>query len=120
MKLLLKSNKQKTSNFNHHTFTILQIFVQKPPLAWWFCASMMTQFLWKIHMAIKSKYQDVQLDALVNDLIIALEKHKAPADLSLMALGNLVTNILKNNFQTEAQRHAVADSFASALKNSLK
>lgn len=71
-------------------------------------------------MAIKSKYQDKQVDALLNDLIITLEKHKAPVDLSLMALGNLVTNILKNNIQTEIQRNAIAESFASALKNSLK
>lgn len=71
-------------------------------------------------MAIKSKYQDKQFDALVNDLIITLEKHKAPVDLSLMALGNLVTNILQSNIQTDAQRQALADSFATALKNSLK
>lgn len=71
-------------------------------------------------MANKSKYQDKQIDALVNDLIVTLEKHKAPVDLSLMALGNLVSNILHSNFQSEAQRQAVADSFANALKNSLK
>lgn len=71
-------------------------------------------------MAIKSKYQDKQFDALFNDLIITLEKHKAPVDLSLMALGNLVTNILQSNIQTDAQRQALADSFATALKNSLK
>lgn len=71
-------------------------------------------------MAIKSKYQEQQLDALLNDLIITLEKHKAPVDLSLMALGNLVTNILKSNVQTDAQRQIVADTFAVALKNSLK
>lgn len=71
-------------------------------------------------MAIKSKYQEQQLDALLNDLIITLENHKAPVDLSLMALGNLVTNILKSNVQTDAQRQIVADTFAVALKNSLK
>lgn len=71
-------------------------------------------------MTIKSKYQDKQFDALFNDLIITLEKHKAPVDLSLMALGNLVTNILQSNIQTDAQRQALADSFATALKNSLK
>lgn len=71
-------------------------------------------------MAIKSKYQDKQFDALFNDLIITLEKHKAPVDLSLMALGNLVTNILQSNIQTDAQRQALANSFATALKNSLK
>lgn len=71
-------------------------------------------------MATKSKYQDKQLDALLNDLIITLEKHKAPVDLSLMALGNMVTNILQTNVQTAAQREALAEAFSQALKNSLK
>ncbi|WP_373817897.1 DUF1414 domain-containing protein [Glaesserella sp.] len=71
-------------------------------------------------MATKSKYQDKQLDALLNDLIITLEKHKAPVDLSLMALGNTVTNILVTNIQSAQQREALAEAFGSALKNSLK
>ncbi|MBD4687916.1 DUF1414 domain-containing protein, partial [Xanthomonas citri pv. citri] len=53
-------------------------------------------------------------------LIAILEKHKAPVDLSLMALGNMVTNILLENVQTEAQRLALAEAFSNALKNSLK
>lgn len=70
-------------------------------------------------MASKSKYQDKQLDALLNDLIITLEKHKAPVDLSLMALGNMVTNILVTHVQNPQQREVLADAFSSALKNSL-
>ena len=71
-------------------------------------------------MAIQSKYQSQQLDALLNDLIITMEKHKAPVDLSLMALGNLVTNILKSNISSAAQREMIAETFNQALKNSLK
>lgn len=71
-------------------------------------------------MAIQSKYQSAQLDELVNDLIITLEKHKAPVDLSLMALGNLVTNILAQNIQHPQQRARLAQTFADALKDSLK
>ncbi|QIW15886.1 hypothetical protein A4G20_05835 [Pasteurellaceae bacterium RH1A] len=71
-------------------------------------------------MASKSKYQDQQLDALLNDLIIVLEKHKAPADLSLMALGNVVSNILQNSIRSPEQREVLAEAFADALKNSLK
>ncbi|MDG4953686.1 MULTISPECIES: DUF1414 domain-containing protein [Actinobacillus] len=71
-------------------------------------------------MATQSKYQSKQFDTLSSDLIATLEKHKAPVDLSLMALGNLITNILRENVQTEAQRHALADAFSNALKNSLK
>ncbi|WP_426875992.1 YejL family protein [Glaesserella parasuis] len=74
-------------------------------------------------MATKSKYQDKQIEALLNDLIVTLEKHKAPVDLSLMALGNLgnmVTNILVTNVQSPQQREVLAEAFSSALKNSLK
>lgn len=71
-------------------------------------------------MAIQSKYQPQQLDELLDDLIITLEKHKAPADLSLMALGNLVTNILVNNVNSAEQRVRLAESFSHALKQSLK
>ncbi|ABY69147.1 YejL family protein [Actinobacillus pleuropneumoniae] len=71
-------------------------------------------------MATQSKYQSKQFDALSGDLIAILEKHKAPVDLSLMALGNMVTNILLENVQTEAQRLALAEAFSNALKNSLK
>ena len=45
-------------------------------------------------MAVKSKYQNNQFDTLLQDLFIVLEQHKAPADLSLMVLGNMVTNIM--------------------------
>lgn len=71
-------------------------------------------------MAIQSKYQDKQLDALLQDLIVVLEKHKAPVALSLMALGNTVTNILQSNVQNSAQREVLAEVFSQALKNSLK
>ncbi|MDD6909740.1 DUF1414 domain-containing protein [Actinobacillus minor] len=71
-------------------------------------------------MAIQSKYKNEQLDELLKDLFIVLEKHKAPADLSLMALGNMVTNILHNSAKDQAQRERLAEAFATTLKNALK
>ncbi|MDD0824956.1 DUF1414 domain-containing protein [Mannheimia sp. AT1] len=71
-------------------------------------------------MATKSKYHTKQFDSLMTDLIVTIEKHKAPVDLSLMALGNLVTNILSENIQNPIQREALADAFSNALKQSLK
>lgn len=71
-------------------------------------------------MATQSKYQSKQFDALSSDLIATIEKHKAPVDLSLMALGNLVTNILRQSVQSQSQREALANAFADALKQSLK
>ena len=68
-------------------------------------------------MPIVSKYNNEQFDALMNDLITALEKHKAPVDLSLMVLGNLTTNII--NGMAPAQRQAIlalrADPEVAAL-----
>ena len=60
-------------------------------------------------MPIVSKYNNEQFDALMNDLITALEKHKAPVDLSLMVLGNLTTNII--NGMAPAQRQAITEKF---------
>ncbi len=70
-------------------------------------------------MAIKSKYQDDQLDKLLNELITVLEKNKTPVDLSLMVLGNMVSNILLNNVSDSQQRERLAETFSQALKNSL-
>ncbi|MFT6780054.1 MAG: hypothetical protein ACJAV1_004003, partial [Paraglaciecola sp.] len=44
-------------------------------------------------MPQQSKYSDSQFEAIMHDIIIALEKNKANRDLSLMVLGNIVTNI---------------------------
>lgn len=70
-------------------------------------------------MAVKSKYQDEQVNQLLNELISVLEKNKTPVDLSLMALGNMVSNILLNNVQDPLQREHLANTFSQALKNSL-
>ena len=74
----------------------------------------------KINMAVKSKYQNNQFDTLLQDLFIVLEQHKAPADLSLMVLGDMVTNIIQNRVQDEQQRERLAEAFANSLKHSLK
>ena len=68
-------------------------------------------------MPIVSKYNNEQFDALMNDLITALEKHKAPEDLRLMVLGNLTTNII--NGMAPAQRQAITEKFIQALTASV-
>ena len=70
-------------------------------------------------MAVNSKYQDKPVDAVINDMIAVLEKHQAPLDLSLMALGNMVTNLL-NAQVGESQRVALAQVFSKALMDSVK
>lgn len=69
-------------------------------------------------MVAQSKYQDKQVNAILNEMIAVLEKHQAPVDLSLMVLGNMVTHLLKTSVGT-AQQQALAEAFSQALKSSL-
>lgn len=61
-----------------------------------------------------SRYSDEQVEQLLAELLNVLEKHKAPTDLSLMVLGNMVTNLINTSI-APAQRQAIANSFARAL-----
>ena len=68
-------------------------------------------------MAIQSKYQDKQIDAILNDMIAVLEKHQAPLDLSLIVLGNMTTNLLTGSLGKQQQK-VLAQAFSEALLNS--
>ena len=70
-------------------------------------------------MAIQSKYQDKQIDTILNDMIAVLEKHQAPLDLSLIVLGNMTTNLLTGSVGKQ-QQQVLAQAFADALLNSIK
>ena len=69
-------------------------------------------------MAIQSKYQDKQIDAILNDMIAVLEKHQAPLDLSLIVLGNMTTNLLTGSSGKQQQK-VLAQAFSEALLNSI-
>lgn len=69
-------------------------------------------------MATQSKYQDKHIDAILQDMIAVLEKHQAPVDLSLIVLGNMVTNLLNSSVGIN-QRHVLANAFAEALMHSV-
>ena len=70
-------------------------------------------------MATNSKFQDKQVDAILSDMIAVLEKHQAPVDLSLVVLGNMVTNLLTSSVG-KSQQQALAQAFSDALMNSVK
>jgi UPF0352 protein MS1910 len=70
-------------------------------------------------MAIQSKYQDKQIDAILNDMIAVLEKHQVPLDLSLIVLGNMTTNLLTGSVGKQ-QQQVLAQAFSDALLNSIK
>ncbi len=63
-------------------------------------------------------YSDQQVEQLLSELTNVPESHKAPVDLSLMVLGNMVTNLI-NSSVAPAQRQAIARSFAQALQSSI-
>jgi len=65
-----------------------------------------------------SRYSDEHVEQKLSELLNVLEQHKAPTDLSLMVLGNMVTNLI-NTSVAPAQRQAIAKSFAQALQSSV-
>lgn len=65
-----------------------------------------------------SRYSDQQVEQLLSELSQVLEKNRAPTDLSLMVLGNMVTHLI-NTSVASAQRQHLAQSFADALQASV-
>nr|WP_024965114.1 YejL family protein [Pantoea sp. IMH] len=70
-------------------------------------------------MPQSSRYSDDRVEKLLAEMVNVLEKDKAPTDLSLMVLGNMVTNLI-NTSVSPAQRHTLARSFAEALQASVR
>ncbi len=66
-----------------------------------------------------SRYTDQQIEEVLTELAKVLETHQAPIDLSLMVLGNMVTNLINSNI-TPSQRYKLAKSFSDALFASIK
>jgi uncharacterized protein YejL (UPF0352 family) len=69
-------------------------------------------------MPQQSKYSDSEFEALMHDIVLALEKNNANRDLSLMALGNVITNIFHNQVKQE-QRVKMAEQFTQVLMKSI-
>ncbi|MFH8135099.1 YejL family protein [Pantoea osteomyelitidis] len=70
-------------------------------------------------MPQSSRYSDERVEKLLAEMARILEKDQAPTDLSLMVLGNMVTNLI-NSSVAPAQRRTLARSFAEALQASVR
>ncbi|MFQ6371743.1 YejL family protein [Shewanella sp. YIC-542] len=70
-------------------------------------------------MPIQSKYSNAEVETLIAELLAVLEKHQAPTDLSLMALGNTVSHLLSTKVHA-GSRQALAEQFAKALTSSVR
>lgn len=66
-----------------------------------------------------SRYTDKEVEQLLTELVNVLEKNHTPTDLSLMVLGNMVTNLI-NTSVAPASRPAIVRSFVGALQASIK
>ena len=69
-------------------------------------------------MPQQSKYSNSQFETLMNDIVFALEKNQAKRDLSLMALGNVITNIFLHQVN-DSQREKMAEQFTQVLLKSI-
>ena len=65
-----------------------------------------------------SRYSDEHVEQLLSELTSVLETHKAPVDLSLMVLGNMVTNLINSSVAGAASGHRPF-FFAQALQSSI-
>ena len=70
-------------------------------------------------MPQSSRYSDERVEQLLAEMAQILQKDKAPTDLSLMVLGNMVTNLITSDV-APAQRRSLARSFSDALQASVR
>jgi uncharacterized protein YejL (UPF0352 family) len=70
-------------------------------------------------MPQQSRYSNKEFEAAMQDVFSALEKNKANRDLSLMVLGNVLSNIFTQEV-APAKQEAMVDQFCDVLKRAVK
>ncbi|GAB3519961.1 hypothetical protein BIT28_10070 [Photobacterium proteolyticum] len=70
-------------------------------------------------MPITSKYTNKKVEQIIDDVFDVLEKHDASAELALMIVGNIATNVINADVPA-SQRKAIAEKFSQALLSSIK
>ena len=69
-------------------------------------------------MPITSKYSDAQIETILTELLLVLEKHQASPELALMIAGNLATQLIEQHI-APMQKKLITEKFAQALVSSL-
>jgi uncharacterized protein YejL (UPF0352 family) len=69
-------------------------------------------------MPQNSRYDNNDIETMMNEILLVLEKRDANLDLSLMVLGNVISHILNSNVPA-AQREQLAQTFSSILQKTL-
>ncbi|PKI00095.1 DUF1414 domain-containing protein [Glaciecola sp. 33A] len=70
-------------------------------------------------MPQQSRYSDKEFEAAMQDVFVALEQNNANRDLSLMVLGNVLSNIFTQQVVQE-KRDAMVAQFCDVLKRAVK
>lgn len=70
-------------------------------------------------MPIVSKYSNERVEKIIDGLLNVLIEEEAGADLSLMCLGNVITEVLSQQVPVE-QQQILVDNFTKALQQSIK
>ena len=68
-------------------------------------------------MPIQSRYTNEEFEALMQDVFVTLEKNRANRDLSIMVLGNVLSNIFQNQVAAD-KRQKMINQFCDALTKS--
>ena len=70
-------------------------------------------------MPQQSRYSNKEFEAAMQDVFGALDKNNADRDLSLMVLGNVLSNIFTQEV-APANREAMVNQFCDVLKRAVK
>ncbi|MFT5712290.1 MAG: hypothetical protein ACI9DQ_000693 [Glaciecola sp.] len=70
-------------------------------------------------MPQQSRYSDKEFEAAMQDVFVALEKNNANRDLSLMVLGNVLSNIFAQQVAPQ-KKEAMVEQFCDVLKRAVK
>jgi len=70
-------------------------------------------------MPQQSRYSDKEFEAAMQDVFVALEQNNANRDLSLMVLGNVLSNIFTQQVAPQ-KREAMVEQFCHVLKRAVK
>ena len=70
-------------------------------------------------MPQQSRYSNKEFEAAMQDVFNALQENNANRDLSLMVLGNVLSNIFTQHV-AEENRDAMVEQFCDVLKRAVK
>ncbi len=65
-----------------------------------------------------SRFNNNEIETIMNEILVVLENHNADKDLSLIALGNVLSHIFNHNVHGDHKRELV-ETFSNVLRKSV-